>query len=85
VVLLAAAGFGGAHLLYTPNYVSTDNAQVDGDKIDINAPATGPVTRWSITQGSSLRANQIIGRVKMLGSFAEPQGPSRHPAGARWP
>jgi hypothetical protein len=32
--------------------VSTDNAQVDGDQIMINGPATGLVTDWSIGEGS---------------------------------
>ncbi|MDT7674215.1 MAG: hypothetical protein QOD82_2117, partial [Pseudonocardiales bacterium] len=60
-------------------YVSTDNAQVDGDKIDINAPTTGTLTRWTISKGSTLRANQIVGRVKILNSFAEPQRAIRSP------
>jgi multidrug resistance efflux pump len=79
IALLAALGFGGAYWLYSRNYVSTDNAQVDGDKIDINAPATGTLTRWSIDKGSSLRADQIVGRIKILGSFAEPQRPIKSP------
>jgi hypothetical protein len=36
----------------TRHYVSTDNAQVDGDQIMINGPATGLVTDWSIGEGS---------------------------------
>jgi len=33
---------GGAYLAYSSQFVSTDNAQVDGDKVEINAPVTGP-------------------------------------------
>jgi multidrug resistance efflux pump len=79
LAVLAAVSFGASYLLYSRNYVSTDNAQVDGDKIDINAPTTGTLTRWSITKGSTLRANQIVGRVKILNSFAEPQRAIRSP------
>jgi multidrug resistance efflux pump len=79
LAVLAAVGFGASYLLYSRNYVSTDNAQVDGDKIDINAPTTGTLTRWTISKGSTLRANQIVGRVKILNSFAEPQRAIRSP------
>jgi len=42
VSLLETAAFSGTYFLDTSKYVSTDNAQVDGDKVDINAPATAP-------------------------------------------
>jgi multidrug efflux pump subunit AcrA (membrane-fusion protein) len=79
LALLAIAGFAGAYFLHSRNYVSTDNAQVDGDKIDINSPATGTLSRWSITKGSPITTNQVVGRVKILGSFAEPQMPVKSP------
>jgi multidrug resistance efflux pump len=79
LALLAVAGFAGAYFLHSRNYVSTDNAQVDGDKIDINSPATGTLSRWSITKGSPITTNQVVGRVKILGSFAEPQMPVKSP------
>ncbi|HEY1970198.1 MAG TPA: efflux RND transporter periplasmic adaptor subunit, partial [Pseudonocardia sp.] len=73
LAVIAALGFGGAYFLYSRNFVSTDNAQVDGDKIDINAPTTGTLTAWSIDTGSTVRTNQIVGRIQILGSFAQPQ------------
>jgi multidrug resistance efflux pump len=79
LALLAALGFGGAYFLYSRNYVTTDNAQVDGDKIDINAPTTGTLTDWSISQGSTVRTNQVVGRIKILGSFAQPQKTIKSP------
>lgn len=79
LAMLASGGFAGAYFLHSRNYVSTDNAQVDGDKIDINAPTTGTLSRWSITKGSPITTNQVIGRVKILGSFAEPQMPVKSP------
>jgi multidrug resistance efflux pump len=78
LALLAVAG-AGAYFLHSRNYVSTDNAQVDGDRIDINAPTTGTLSAWSITKGSPVTTNQVVGRVKILGSFAEPQMPVRSP------
>src|SRR5882757_1532160 len=50
VVVLIAAGGGGAYLVYSSQFVTTDNAQVDGDKVAINAPSTGTLTGWEITQ-----------------------------------
>ncbi|HWN33369.1 MAG TPA: HlyD family efflux transporter periplasmic adaptor subunit [Pseudonocardia sp.] len=68
VVLLGAAGGGGAYLINASHYVSTDNAQVDGDKVDINAPATGTLTDWNGDQGTSVSTDQVIGRVQIQGT-----------------
>jgi multidrug resistance efflux pump len=65
LAVLAALGFAGTYFLYSRNFVSTDNAQIDGDKIQINAPATGTLTGWQGTQGNSVTRNQVLGRVKV--------------------
>jgi len=68
VLLLGAAGGGGAYLINASHYVSTDNAQVDGDKVDINAPATGTLTDWNGEQGTSVTTDQTVGRVQIQGT-----------------
>jgi multidrug resistance efflux pump len=73
LAVLAALGFGGAYCLYSRNFVSTDNAQVDGDKVQINAPATGTLVDWEGTQGTVVRRDMVVGRVKMGSSGAQPQ------------
>ena len=73
LALLAAVGFGGAYFLYSSKFVSTDNAQVDGDQIQINAPATGAVSDWQGVQGATVTANQVIGRIRVGG----PDGPQK--------
>jgi len=78
LALLAALGLGTAYYLYSRNFVSTDNAQVDGDKIAINAPTTGMLVDWQGTQGSSVTTNQIIGRIK-VGSSTGVQMPIKAP------
>ena len=78
LALLAALGLGTAYYLYSRNFVSTDNAQVDGDKIEINAPATGMLVDWQGTQGSMVAPNQIVGRVK-VGSTSGVQMPIKAP------
>jgi len=62
LAVLAALGFGGAYFLYSRNFVSTDNAQVDGDKVQVNAPATGTLVNWDGQQGAEVHRDQIVGR-----------------------
>ncbi len=71
--LLETAGFAGTYFLYSSHYVTTDNAQVDGDRIDINAPATGTIASWNVGEGTSLRTGEVVGRIKILDSSAQPQ------------
>jgi multidrug resistance efflux pump len=68
VVVLIAAGGGGAYLVYSSQFVTTDNAQVDGDKVAINAPSTGTLTGWEITQGTAVHTDQVVGRIQILGT-----------------
>jgi ABC-2 type transport system permease protein len=62
-VLLSGAAVV-AYLVETSRYVRTENAEIDGDKIPVGAPATGTIIDWSATQGATLRKGQIIGRVQ---------------------
>jgi multidrug resistance efflux pump len=73
VALIAAAGFGTSYFLNARNYVTTDNAQIDGDKIAVNAPASGTLLDWNATQGAALSKDQVVGRIEMDGGFNKPQ------------
>ncbi|WP_084211511.1 HlyD family secretion protein [Pseudonocardia acaciae] len=73
LVLLAALGFGGAYFMYSRQFVSTDNAQVDGDKVQIVAPVTGTLVDWRGGQGTQVKKDQVVGRVKQQMGFAQPQ------------
>src|SRR5882757_3886687 len=77
--LLEVAAFAGTYVLHSRHYVSADNAQVDGDQIVINAPATGNVTVWSIGEGSTVRDNQAVGRIRAAGSGGQPKRTVRSP------
>jgi multidrug resistance efflux pump len=68
VVVLAIVVGGALYLRYTSQFVTTDNAQVDGDQIQINAPTTGTVTDWEINQGSTVTTNEVVGRIQVLGT-----------------
>jgi multidrug resistance efflux pump len=77
LVLLAACG-GGLYLHHADQFVATDNAQVDGLPIQINAPTTGTVVDWDIDQGSQVHTGEIIGRIQILSNG--PQRPVKAPA-----
>ncbi len=59
IVSLQILGLSGTYLLFSRHYVSTDNAQIDGDRIDFNAPTSGSLTHWTVTQGSVIRPREI--------------------------
>jgi len=83
VVALAIGGaFGASTLIDARNYVTTDNAQVDGDEIAVNAPTSGTLTDWTATQGAHLERDHVVGRIRMQGAFVQPEMPVRAPADA---
>lgn len=80
VALVAAGSFATSYFLNARNFVSTDNAQIDGDKILINAPAAGTLVDWRATEGTVVSKDQVVGRVKIQGGFAQPLMSIRAPA-----
>lgn len=80
VALVVAGGLATSYFLNARKFVSTDNAQVDGNKILINAPASGTLVDWRITQGSPLSEDEVVGRIKLQGGFAQPLMSIRAPA-----
>ena len=83
VIALVAGGiFAASYMLNTRNYVSTDNATIDGDNIDLNAPASGYVQGWNVTEGTPIHAGQTVARIRIIGGFVQPQQAIRAPADA---
>jgi multidrug resistance efflux pump len=80
LTLVAGGVFAASYFLNARNYVSTDNAQVDGDKIMVNAPAAGTLVDWRIFQGATIRKDEIVGRIKIQDGFAQPLMSIRAPA-----
>jgi multidrug resistance efflux pump len=80
VALLAAAAFAVSYFLQARQYVSTDNAQIDGTQIPIVAPTSGTLIGWTGTQGSVLHAEQVVGRIEIDGGYVRPQRSIRAPA-----
>jgi multidrug resistance efflux pump len=80
VAVIAGVGFAISYFLNARNYVSTDNAQVDGDKIVINAPTSGTIDDWRATLGTVLQRDEIIGHIKIQQGFAQPRMSIHAPA-----
>jgi multidrug resistance efflux pump len=72
VAVIAGVGFAVSYFLNARNYVTTDNAQVDGDKIMINAPTSGWLEDWRISLGSVVHKGQVVGRIKINNGFTQP-------------
>ena len=72
VLLVVLAGLlAGGYLLYTNyTYYSTDDAQVSGNIVDIDAMATGTVNTLTVQVGDFVINRQLIGTVKIQGSYA---------------
>lgn len=80
LALAAGAAFATSYFLEARNYVSTDNAQIDGNKILIKSPTSGTLIDWNATEGAVLSKDERIGRVEMQGGFVQPKMSIRAPA-----
>ncbi|MGI3781889.1 MAG: efflux RND transporter periplasmic adaptor subunit [Janthinobacterium lividum] len=80
LALLVGLAFLARYLIDTSNYTTTDNAQVDGNQISINAPTSGTLLDWRGQVGASLRANASVGRIEIQGGYVQPQMTIRAPA-----
>lgn len=79
VAALMALGLVYNYVIEGRKYVSTDNAQIDGEQISVNAPNSGTLTDWTATQGTQLRKDRLVGRIQIQGGFVQPQQPIRAP------
>jgi len=71
VAVIIVAGSVGGYLFYTNyNYYSTDDAQVTGNIVNINAMATGPLDTLTVKVGDFVSKDEVIGTVKIQGSYA---------------
>ena len=80
VAVVVALAFGLRYIVDTRTYVTTDNAQVDGNQIPINAPTSGTLLSWHGQQGTTLHRYGAVGRIEMQGGYVQPQMVIRAPA-----
>lgn len=83
VVIVAAViqvgGLGGSWLFYNRFYVTTENAQVDADRLDIVAPKDGTLSDWQAGAGTQVRDDQVLGRIRGNGGGPQPRQTIRAP------
>lgn len=79
VALVVAIAMIYIYVIEGRKYVTTDNAQIDGDKIAINAPSSGTLTDWTAKQGTPLIKDHVLGRIRIQAGFAQPQQPIKAP------
>ncbi|WP_047153096.1 HlyD family secretion protein [Aneurinibacillus tyrosinisolvens] len=72
IVLVILAGGGAAAYYYnqSANYVTSDNARVDGQPITISAIAAGKLVDWNGEVGKSYNSGDLVGGVQSAGSRA---------------
>jgi multidrug resistance efflux pump len=66
VILLIVAGGGAAVYYYyqSINYITTDNAKVDGQLVAIAAPVPGVLSSWEGKVGQSYTTGQTMGTIR---------------------
>lgn len=82
ILLLALAevlGLGARYYSTDRLWVIVDNAQVDGDQIEINAPVGGMIDNWRVDLGTPVAPNQLLGFVEMQGGPGRSKMPIRSP------
>jgi multidrug resistance efflux pump len=82
VAVITAIVLVVVYVIEAGRYVSTDNAQIDGDRIVVNSPGSGTLVDWQATQGRLLKKDQIVGRIRIQGGFVQPQQAIRSPGNA---
>ncbi len=71
LIVLALFAIGGGIFYYFYNsymYYSTDDAQVNGQIVNISAAAPGQLTTLNVKQGDKVTAGQTIGTVTVAGA-----------------
>jgi multidrug resistance efflux pump len=80
LAVVTAAVLVGSWMVNNGRFVSTDNAQIDGTQISIIAPATGTLSNWTGTMGTTLTTQQAVGRIAIPSGYMQPEMVVRSPA-----
>ncbi|MBE3556978.1 MAG: efflux RND transporter periplasmic adaptor subunit [Firmicutes bacterium] len=65
VVVLVGLAFGAWYYINNAqNYLSTDNANIDGTPIQVVAPVAGTITKWNATEGKTFNKGDELGEIE---------------------
>ncbi|BGE81698.1 HlyD family efflux transporter periplasmic adaptor subunit [Staphylococcus petrasii] len=68
IIIIIAIGIVGFMLYHNAtSYVTTDNAKVDGDQIQISSPASGQIKSFDVKQGDKLKKGDKVAEVSAQG------------------
>jgi multidrug resistance efflux pump len=65
LAVLIGVAFLYSYLTTARLYISTDNANIDGDQIVITAPATGTLLTWGGDLGASFNSGDVVGQLRL--------------------
>ncbi|GIN85399.1 multidrug resistance protein A [Heyndrickxia sporothermodurans] len=68
LIILVGGGFTGYYFYNrSVTYLTTDNAQVAGQQVNIASPANGKLVDWNAKTGDTFRKNETIATVQTIG------------------
>lgn len=70
LAVIAIAGGVGYYVYTNYMYYNTDDAQITGNIVSLNVPASGQVSALNVQVGSTVAAGQTIATIKPLGTDA---------------
>jgi multidrug resistance efflux pump len=72
VALLAIVGGAGYFIYNNYYYYTTDDAQVNGQLVNVNSAVSGQLTTLTVKQGDSVNAGQAIGTITPVATNGTP-------------
>ncbi|MCL6637612.1 MAG: efflux RND transporter periplasmic adaptor subunit [Alicyclobacillus sp.] len=82
IALLVLVGLiYGGYTYYTGavNYVTTDNAFVEGPELPVNVQYGGTLTSWTVQNGDTVNAGQVVGKVDPTAELQSLGAAARNP------
>jgi multidrug resistance efflux pump len=65
IAVVIGAAFLYSYLTTARNFISTDNASIDGDQIVITAPASGTLMTWYGDLGATFHQGDVVGEMRI--------------------
>ncbi len=69
-VLIAAIIYGSSYYNYAQNHVSTDDAYITGNLVNVSPIISGTLSSLTVDEGDPVTKNQLIGRIEDSGQRA---------------